>query len=74
MRVELWTPHLKTHCISLYITSPSVVSAEAYRPSSQGQEKWEQDQIDEETRTLAAAEADIAAAHQHLVVSARPCG
>lgn len=59
------------HLALLLITSPSVVSADAFRAiPSKLKKKWSQDQIDAEARAMAAAEADIALAHQHLAVSA----
>eukprot|EP01043_Picozoa_sp_COSAG02_P110244 COSAG02_NODE_46353_length_349_cov_1.240000_2_plen_76_part_01 len=53
------------------ITSSSVVSAEAYRAiPDKDKKKWTQAEMDAETQAKAASDADIAAAHQHLVVRA----
>lgn len=59
------------HFALLLITSPSVVRAEAYRAiPDKDKKKWTQAEIDAETRAKTGSAADIAAAHQHLVVRA----
>lgn len=70
-RVPEATSEDSLHFALLLITSPSVMSAEAYRAiPAKDKKKWSEAEIDQETRTRTAADADIASAHQHLAVRA----
>ena len=66
------------HMALLLITSPTVEAAESYRAvPDKDKKKWTQEEKDAEERAKAAAESDIALAHQHLVVrqthGTQPC-
>ena len=63
---------------TIFKASPTVEAAESYRAvPDKDKKKWTQEEKDAEERAKAAAESDIALAHQHLVVrqthGTQPC-